>query len=296
MVVTLSDNEVFDHLSKSHQEQNFMAFTAIAEVSEPEIVMENPSGGELSENADLQETYNKLCKIAAKDAMNVNLGLKKINTLEQEKKNLLVKLFDANELITSVKIVNMSLIEKVKSLEFELIVAREQLNRTSTSKLDYMLNVPKSFSDKTGLGFVKSVSTSIVHPPKFVPATSISTLEVNVPKEEIQATRRTRVDLSESKPKKPNHPRSNTQHKSQWFCHFCCGARHTCPNCFKLQASKQVTKQKVHVPKAQDPMALIREFVKVLNLYANIGAEFRSNSFRNSSSKFSSKRVWVQKT
>ena len=72
----------------------------------------------------MQKVYNKLCKIATKDAMNVDLGLKKINTLEQEKKNLLVKLFDAHELITSVKIENMSLIEKIKSLEFELSVVR----------------------------------------------------------------------------------------------------------------------------------------------------------------------------
>ena len=68
-----------------------------------------------SENAYLQEVYNKICKIAAKDAMNVDLGLKKIDTLEHEKKNLLVTLFNANELITAVKIENMSLIEKVKS-------------------------------------------------------------------------------------------------------------------------------------------------------------------------------------
>ena len=137
--------------------------------------------------------------------MNVDLGLKKINTLEQEKKNLLVKLFDANELITSVKIENMSLIEKVKSLEFELSLAREQLDRTSTSKLDKLLNVQKYSSDKIGLGFVESVSTSIVHPLKFLPTTSISTPEVKVPKEEILASRKIRVDLSESKPKKPNH-------------------------------------------------------------------------------------------
>ena len=110
--------------------------------------------------------------------MNVGICLKKIYTLEQKKKNLLVKLFDANELITSIKIENMSLIEKVKSLEFELFVAREQLDKTSTSKLDYMLNVPKSFFGKTRLGFVKSVSTSVVHPPNFVPTTSISTLEL----------------------------------------------------------------------------------------------------------------------
>ena len=125
--------------------------------------------------------------------------------MNKKRKKLLVKLFNANELITSVKIDNMSLIEKVNSLESELSVAREQLDWTSTSKLYNMLNVQKSFSDKIELGFVESVSTSVVHPPKFVPATSISTPKVKVPKEEILATRRLRVDLSESKPKKPNH-------------------------------------------------------------------------------------------
>ena len=75
-----------------------MAFTATAVVNEIKTANENPSDGELSENVDLQDAYNKLCKIAAKDAMGVELGLKKINTLEPKKKNLLVKLFDANEL------------------------------------------------------------------------------------------------------------------------------------------------------------------------------------------------------
>ena len=50
------------------------------------------------------------------------------------------------------------------------------------------------------------------------------------------------------------------------------------------------------MPKAQDPMALIHELVKVLNLYVNIGAEIRVNSNRNPNSKFASKRVWMQKT
>ena len=81
--------------------------------------------------------------------MNVDLGLKKINMLEQEKKNLLLKLFDVNELLNFVKIENMSLIEKVKGLEFVLFVAREKLDRSSTSKLNDMLNVQKFVSDKT---------------------------------------------------------------------------------------------------------------------------------------------------
>ena len=119
-----------------------MAFTATTVVSEIEIVDENPSDGELSMNVDLQEAYNKFCKIAAKDAMRVDLGLKKINTPEQEKKFFLL-LFNANELLNFVKIENMSLIEIVKSLEFELSIAREQLDRTSTSKLDDMPNVQK---------------------------------------------------------------------------------------------------------------------------------------------------------
>ena len=115
MSITLSDDEAFDHESESDQEGNFMAFTATTIVSEIENANENPSDEELSENAELQEAYNKLCKIAAKDAMSVELGLKKIKTLELEKKNLLLKLFDANELLNSVKIENMSLLEKVKS-------------------------------------------------------------------------------------------------------------------------------------------------------------------------------------
>ena len=50
------------------------------------------------------------------------------------------------------------------------------------------------------------------------------------------------------------------------------------------------------MPKEQDPMAPFYELVKVLNLYANTGVEFRPHLSRNSNSKFVSKRVWMQKT
>ena len=195
-----------------------MAFITTAILSETEAADENPSDGELFENVDLQEAYNKLCKIAAKDAMSVELELKKINTLEQEKKNLLLKLFDANELLNSVKIKNMTLLEKVKSLEIELFVAREQIDRTSTSKLDDMLSVQKFVFDKTGLGFVEIGSSSVVNAPKFVLASSTSVVhpsvsEVQVHKEEVPTSRRTRVDLSESKSKNPNQAGSKKNHK-----------------------------------------------------------------------------------
>ena len=203
--------------------------------------------------------------------------------------------------LNSLKIENMSLIENVKSLELEFSVTRELIDRTSTSKLDEMLHVQKLVSDKTGLGFVESGSTIVVNPPMFIPATSSSNVhltlfEVKVQKDVVPASRRTRVDLSESKPKNPNQSGSKKNHKPQWFSHFCGGVRHTKPNYFKLQALKQVSKQKVFVPKAQDLMALIHELVKVLNLYTNTGAKIRVNSNRTSNFKFASKKVWMQKT
>ena len=151
MAVTLSDDELSDDES------------AIAIVNESLFIEENPFDGELFEDADLQEAYNKLCKVAAKDAMSVELGLKKIASLELDKKNLLVNFFDATELLNIVKTKNMFLLEKVKNLEHELSVTREQTDRSASSKLDHILSVQKSPSDKTSLGFVDSIFVSAPH-------------------------------------------------------------------------------------------------------------------------------------
>ena len=62
MVVTLNDDKVFDHESSSDEDGNFITFTATTIVDESVVVDENHSNGALSENADLQEVYNKLCK------------------------------------------------------------------------------------------------------------------------------------------------------------------------------------------------------------------------------------------
>ena len=77
MAITLGDDKVSDYESGSDKDKNFIAFTATAIVDESVVVDENPSDGELSKNADLQEAYNKLCKVVAKDVINVDLGLKK---------------------------------------------------------------------------------------------------------------------------------------------------------------------------------------------------------------------------
>ena len=80
-----------------------------------------------------------------------------------------MKLFDANKLLNNVKTENILLLDKVKNLEFELSIAREQTNRSASSKLDHMLSVQKSPSDKTGLGFVESIFMPETHSTNFVP-------------------------------------------------------------------------------------------------------------------------------
>ena len=133
--------------------------------------------------------------------MSIDLGLKKIASLELEKKNLLVKLFDANELLNNVKTENMLFLDKVKNLELELSVAKEQTNRSASSKLDHMLSVQKSPSDKTGLDFVESISVPEPHSTNFVSSSEPPVSEVVKPSVskaksvEVTPPRKIRVDL-----------------------------------------------------------------------------------------------------
>ena len=270
MDVTLSDGEVSDHESGSDEDVNFIAFITTAIVDENVVVNENPSDGELSKSADLQEAYNKLCRVAAKDFMNVDLGLQKIASLELDKKNLLLKLFDTNELLDKVKTENMLLLDKVKNLELELSVVREQTNRTTSFKLEHMLSIQKSSLDKTGLDFEDSITVSKNHSTNFVFSSEPLVSKIVKPAE-VNPPRKIRVDLKESKPKTPNPPKDKVHDRPTWICHFCGKFEHIHPNCFKLQAAKRANKPKVPVPQVQDLMVLIGELVKTLNVYFNPG-------------------------
>ena len=53
MAVTLSDDQVSDNEFDSDEDGNFITFTTTTVVDESVAVEENPSNGELSEDADL---------------------------------------------------------------------------------------------------------------------------------------------------------------------------------------------------------------------------------------------------
>ena len=120
----------------------------------------------------------------------------------------------------------MLLLDKVKSLELDLFVAR-----SASSKFDQLLGVQKSPSDKSGLGFVESIFVSAPHSTHFVPSSSSepsvseavsetvkpSVSEVAKPIEG-SLSRKIRVNLKESKPKKPTLSKDKTHDKPAWVC------------------------------------------------------------------------------
>ena len=75
--------------------------------------------------------------------------------------------------------------EKTKKLEAELFQVRAQLERTSSAKLDEMLSIQKSASNRTSLGYGFSFS-SIASPSitVFVPLTNNVKIE-NIDKTEL---------------------------------------------------------------------------------------------------------------
>ena len=54
-------------------------------------------------------------------------------------------------------------------------------------------------------------------------------------------------------------------------------------------------KPKVLVPQAQNPIALIGELVKALNLYSNLGVGNHFHMNKNSNARDASKKFWMQK-
>ena len=214
-----------------------------------------------------------------------------------------MNLFDSTKLLNNVKTENMFLLEKVKKLENKLFVAREQTDRFASSKLDHMLSVQKSPYDKTGLGFVESIFVSTPHFTNFVPSSSSEPPVSEIVKPsvseaksiEVTPPRKIRVDLKESKPKESTLTKDKLHGKPAWVCHFCGKSRHIRPNCYKLQAVKRANKPKVYVLQAQDPMVLIGELVKALNLYFNPKVGNHTHVNKNSNARGAFKKFWMQK-
>ena len=75
------------------------------------------------------------------------MATKKLSEVELEREEISTKFDEANQTIGVLRFVNNFLVEKTKKLEAKMFQVRAQLERTSSAKLDEMLNLQKSVSD-----------------------------------------------------------------------------------------------------------------------------------------------------
>ena len=102
------------------------------------------------------------------------------------REELSTKFDEANQTIGALRFENNFLAEKTKKLEMELVQVRAQLERTSSAKLDDMLNIQKSASDQTSLGYgLSSSNTASSSTTVFVPLANNVKIENNEIKTEL---------------------------------------------------------------------------------------------------------------
>ena len=122
---------------------------------------------------DIHTAYEKLYKVFEKYEKLYRLANKKLSDVELDREELSTKFDETNQTIRALRFENNFLAEKTKKLEAKLFQVRAQLERTSSAKLDEMLSIQKSASDRTGLGYgLSSSNTASTSTTVFVPPTS----------------------------------------------------------------------------------------------------------------------------
>ena len=125
----------------------------------------------MDEKDDIHIAYAKLYKVLEKHEKLYRLATKKLSEVELEWEEISTKFDEANQTIGVLRFENNFLAEKTTKLKVELFQVRAQLERTSSAKLDEMLSLQKSTSDRTGFGYdfsspsIASASTTIFVSP-----------------------------------------------------------------------------------------------------------------------------------
>ena len=167
LAATLNDTELEDD-SDNEDDRILNAFTAsvdpieriVEDVDEEEDLVDSKFE-KMDDQDDIHTAYEKLYRLATKKLSDVELNHEELST----------KFDEANQTIRALKFENNFLAEKTKRLEAELFQVKAQLERASSAKLDEMLSIQKSTSDRTSLGYdfssfnIASTSATIFVPP-----------------------------------------------------------------------------------------------------------------------------------
>ena len=146
LAVTLSDTEPEDD-SDNEDDRILNAFTAtvnstdgiVEDVVKEEELVESKFE-QMDDQDDIHTAYEKLCKLSEKHEKLYRLTTKKLSDVELDHEELSTKFDEANQTIGALRFENNFLAEKTKKFEAELFQVRAQLEKTSSAKLDEMLN------------------------------------------------------------------------------------------------------------------------------------------------------------
>ena len=186
LATTLSDIKPEDD-SDNEDDRILNAFTAtvnptdgiVEDVGEEEELVESKFE-KMGDQDDIHIAYEKLYKVSEKHQKLYRLATKKLSDVKLDCEELSTKFDEANQTIGALRFENNFLTEKTKKLEAKLFQVRAQLERTSSAKLDKMLNIQKSASDWTGLGYgLSSSSIASATTTDFVPSANNVKIENN---------------------------------------------------------------------------------------------------------------------
>ena len=190
-------------------------------------------------------------KVSEKHKKLYRLATKKLSDVELDREELSTKFDEANQTIGALRFENNFLAKKTKKLEVELFQVRAQLERTSSAKLDEMLNIQKSASDCIGLGYgisssnTASTSTTVIVPPASNIEIENTDIKINLASENLDKGKSilgAPPKLDKKEAKNPKAKKANSQklkQKKQHLCHHCGATGHTRPNCYKWLATQQ---------------------------------------------------------
>ena len=174
--------------------------------------------------------------------------------------------------------------KKTKKVEAELFQVRDQLERSSSAKLDEMLSFQKSTFDRTGLGYglsfpsIASTSTTV-----FIPLANNIKIENNVVKNELASEnlekgksilgaplKQDKKDVKNPKAKKTNSQKP--KQKKHHLCHHCGVPDHTQPNYYKWLAIQQSNGMIAYrnQNQFQSFLAPLRDLLKALMFLSNL--------------------------
>ena len=245
LAITLSDTKPEDD-SDNEDDRILNVFTAtinptngiVEDVVEEEELVESKFE-KMDYQDEIHTAYEKLYKLSEKHEKLYRLTTKKLSDVELDREELSTKFDEANQTIGVLRFKKNFLAKKIKKLEAKLCQVKAQLERTSSAKLDEMLSIQKSASDRTGLGYgLSSSNTASSSTTVFVsPANNVKT-ENNEIKTELASEN---IDkgksilgappkLEKKDVKNPRANKANSQKPKQMkqhLCHHCGIPSHT---------------------------------------------------------------------